>query len=102
GSPNARELDAYLGLEYAFSHTRFSKMPKGLQVIPLVSLQYMYLSIQSYKERRAALFNLKVSHQRAKSLRPSLGFRLNQTWDWENVSFSPELIALWQKEFLDK
>jgi len=77
-------------------------MPKGLQIIPLASVQYIYLGIDDYKERGADLFNIKVGSQHPKSFRSNLGFRLSQTWDWKDVSFSPEIMASWQREYLDK
>jgi uncharacterized protein YhjY with autotransporter beta-barrel domain len=102
GTPKAGEFDAFLGVEYAFRESGFSVMPKGLQIIPLASVQYIYLGIDDYKERGADLFNIKVGSQHPKSFRSNLGFRLSQTWDWKDVSFSPEIMASWQREYLDK
>jgi hypothetical protein len=102
GSPRGGEFDALLGLEYAFDRSKFCAMPECLQVVPLVSLQYTYLHAGKYRERGAGLFDLHFSSQTAQSLRSTLGARLNYTWKWTDVVFTPELNLGWQREFLDK
>lgn len=101
-SPGAGEFDAFFGLEYAIRKSNVSGMPKCLQIIPLASVQFMYLTIGEYKEKGADSFDMKIGSQHPKSLRTSLGFRVNENWNWTNVSFSPELTFAWQREFFDK
>jgi hypothetical protein len=95
GKPRGAEFDALLGLEYAIKN-------KHLQIIPLVSIQYIHLNVQKYQEHGAGLFDLKFASQTAKSLRSTLGTRVNYSWQWTNVVFTPELNLGWQREFFDK
>jgi hypothetical protein len=102
GSPQGGEFDALLGLEYAFDRNKFCAIPACLQVAPLVSIQYIYLHAEKYREHGAGLFDLNFSGQTAQSLRSTVGARLNYTWKWADVSFTPEFNVGWQREFLDK
>lgn len=99
GSPRGSEFDALLGFEYAIQD---HGMPERLQIIPLVSLQYIHLNVQKYHEHGAGLFDLNFASQTAKSLRSTLGTRINYSWQWTNVVFTPELNLGWQREFFDK
>ena len=102
GSPRGAEFDTQLEIEYAFGDSAFSAMPETLQIIPLASLQYTYLHIDKYKEKGYQPFALDISQQNVKSLRSTLGFRINYSWMTENVEISPEANFGWQREFLDK
>ena len=77
-------------------------MPERLQIIPLVSIQYIHLNVKKYHEHGAGLFDLNFASQTAKSLRSTLGTRINYSWEWTNVVFTPELNLGWQREFFDK
>ncbi|NNM43519.1 MAG: autotransporter outer membrane beta-barrel domain-containing protein [Chlamydiae bacterium] len=96
------EFDTLLGVEYVFKKSAFSIMPEKLEISPLASVQYMYIHIDSYKDRDSAFSPMNVSQQNQKSLRSTLGMRVNYEWDSQNVKFSPELTLSWQREFLDK
>ncbi|NNM44252.1 MAG: autotransporter domain-containing protein, partial [Chlamydiae bacterium] len=96
------EFDTLLGIEYSFRNSVFTDIPEKLQVIPLASIQYMYIHIDDYKEKGSSLFAMNVSKQNQKSLRSTLGFRVNYEWDFQNVKFSPEFTLSWQREYLDK
>lgn len=107
GSPQGGECDALLGVEYTFSHRKFLKIPKRLEITPLASLQYIYLHVGGYTEEEASTFDLRVKEQTVQSLRSTLGARLNYTWlkDICTPSLFPNLtVAIdlaWQREFLD-
>jgi outer membrane autotransporter protein len=99
GKPGGAEFDALLGLEYALQD---HGMPERFQIIPLVSIQYIHLDVEKYHEHGAGLFDLKFGSQIAQSLRSTLGTRVNYSWEWKDVVFTPELNLGWQREFLDK
>jgi hypothetical protein len=100
-APSGGEFNALLGAEYAFSQDSFSWMPDRLVVAPMASLQYIILSIDRYKERGAGLFDLKIGHQHAESLRSLLGGKVNYSWIWTDLSFAVQADAAWQREYLD-
>ncbi|NNM44127.1 MAG: autotransporter domain-containing protein [Chlamydiae bacterium] len=102
GTPKGAEFDSLIGAEYSFRNSAFSAIPEGLQIIPEVALEYMYLHIDQYSEKGFQSFAFKTSQQNVKSLRSNLGFRLNYTWKTTNVEISPEANFAWQREFLDK
>lgn len=95
GTPRGAEFDTLLGLEYAIQRHR-------LQVIPQASLQYVHLNVKKYREHGANHFDLDFASQTAKSLRSTLGARVNYCWSWKDVAFTPELNLAWQREFFDK
>lgn len=102
GSPQGAEFDALAGMEYTFERSEFQAMPEHLQVVPLVNLQYIYLHVNQYHEHGAGIFNVKYISQNARSLRSTLGTRINYQWKWGNVGFTPEINLAWQREYLDK
>ncbi|MBS0647679.1 MAG: autotransporter domain-containing protein [Verrucomicrobia bacterium] len=95
GTPRGTEFDTLLGLEYAIKYHR-------LQVIPQASLQYVHLNVKQYREHGTDHFDLQFARQTAKSLRSTLGARVNYCWSWKKVAFTPELNLGWQREFFDK
>ena len=102
GTPRGAELDALLGIEYAFRNSRYSVIPDGFQVIPMASIQYAYLHIDDFKEKGNPLHAMKISKQNVKSLRSNLGVRFDYTWKNSDIEFSPAVNLGWQREFLDK
>ncbi len=94
GKPKGSEFDAFAGLEYTFSTCQF-------RAIPLASLQYITLNTESYHERGAGGFDLKVAHQKARSLRSTLGTRLNYGWK-KRLAFNAEVDLAWQREYLSQ
>ncbi|NNM43388.1 MAG: autotransporter domain-containing protein [Chlamydiae bacterium] len=102
GTPRGAELDALLGIEYAFRNSRYRVIPDGFQVIPMASIQYTYLHIDDFKEKGNPLHAMKVAKQNVKSLRTNLGVRFDYTWKNQDVTISPALNFNWQREFLDK
>ncbi|MBS0647681.1 MAG: autotransporter domain-containing protein [Verrucomicrobia bacterium] len=102
GSPQGVEYDVLGGMEYTFEKQKYEGMPEHLQIIPLVNIQYIYLHVNKYQERGAGDFNLHFDSQIARSLRSTLGTRLNYLWKWGNVSFRPEINLAWQREYADK
>jgi len=102
GSPQGVEFDALAGMEYTFEKNEFQEMPEHLKVVPLVNLQYIYLHVNRYHEHGAGTFNMNYDSQNARSLRSTLGTRIQYRWKWENVAFAPEINLAWQREYLDK
>ncbi len=101
GKPHAIALDALFGIEYALVKRR-NKIPTGFELVPMASVQYVYLRADGYKEHHAGIFDMRVEHQKIKSLRSGLGLRLNHTCEGKNVTFVPEIYGEWQREFLNK
>jgi outer membrane autotransporter protein len=94
GKPRAIEFDALFGIEYTVSHHNF-------KFIPMVNIQYIFLDIDKYTEHKAGIFDLAVGSQRPKSLRSQLGAWISNTWQWQDLTFTPELNLGWQREYLD-
>jgi len=102
GTPQGVEFDALAGMEYTFEKKEYCGMPEHLQVVPLVNLQYIYLHVNNYREHGAGLFDLQYESQNVRSLRSTLGTRINYSWEWTNVVFTPEVNVAWQWEYFDK
>ena len=103
GAPHGAEFDALLGMEYSFRDSVFTAMPERLQIIPMASVEYMYLHINDYTECGFQPHALHVSKQNVKSLRSNLGFRISYIWHrTENIDISPQVNFNWQREYLDK
>jgi uncharacterized protein with beta-barrel porin domain len=95
------EVDALIGTQYLFSHRQFDSIPCGLEIVPMVNLQYIYQGVGSYKEHGAGAYDLKFHKQGFQSLRSTLGTWLQYIWSWKNFSFTPLVNIGWQREFLD-
>ncbi len=102
GTPQGVEFDALVGMEYTFEKKGMCGMPEHLQVVPLINLQYIYLHVNKYLEHGAGMFGLQYDSQNVRSLRSTLGTRINYSWEWTNVVFKPEVNLGWQWEFFDK
>ena len=92
--PDGGEFDAYIGSEYALQSGCFNW-------IPFISLQYMYLHMDQYKENGGNLYDLEIDSQKADSLRSTLGMRLNNTWQVRKGTVFLEGVLGWQREYLD-
>ena len=101
GTPHGESFDALLGVEYALASRQLTGIPKHLQVIPLANVQYAYLRAEHYEEHGAGAFDMEVRGQHIKSLRSSLGFRVNYAWEMTNFTFTPEIYGEWQREYLN-
>jgi len=95
GKPHGFAYDGLLGIEYALGMCNF-------HFIPLANAQYIYLRAESYNEHGAGSFDINVRSQHIKSLRSSLGFRLNYYYEKCNIKFIPEIYGEWQREYLNK
>lgn len=95
GKPHGFGYDGLLGIEYSVGN-------KCFHFIPLVNAQYIYLRADGYNEHGAGSFDLHVQSQRVKSLRSSLGFRMNYYVQKCNFLFIPEIYGEWQREYLNK
>jgi hypothetical protein len=96
------EVDALIGADYLFSHCQFASIPRGLEVVPMINLQYIYQGVGSYKEHGAGVLDLKFHKQGFQSLRSTLGTWLQYIWNWRNFSFTPLIDLAWQREYLDR
>lgn len=102
GRPHGYEFDSLLGLDYIFSNPDYTSIPKELFLTPYFNVQYLQVKVDRYRERGGHLFNLKVGQQIARSLRSTLGFRLECLFESENLQVEPFFDLAWQYEFLDK
>ena len=102
GKSSGPEADLFVELEYVFRHKRFSAIPKDFKIVPIGALQYTYTKINSYKEKGAGRYNLKVDAQDASTLSTLLGFRTNYEFKTKSdIAVTPELSILWQYQYLD-
>jgi hypothetical protein len=101
-NPRGAEVDALIGAQYLFSPHQFASIPCGLEIAPLLNLQYIYQGMGSYKEHGAGVLDLKFHKQGFQSLRSTLGTWLQYIWNWKNFSFTPLFNVAWQREYLDR
>jgi len=101
-NPRGAEVDALIGADYLFSHCQFASIPRGLEIVPMLNLQYIYQGVGSYKEHGAGDLDLKFHKQGFQSLRSTLGTWLQYIWSWKNFSFTPLIDIAWQREYLDR
>jgi hypothetical protein len=102
GKSRGAIANALVGAEYTFAHSQFDDIPCGLEISPLLNLQYVYQGLGSYKEYGTTDFDLKFHKQGFQSLRTTLGTWLRYEWSWENFSITPLVDIAWQREFLDR
>ncbi|HSW72874.1 MAG TPA: autotransporter outer membrane beta-barrel domain-containing protein, partial [Chlamydiales bacterium] len=94
GKPNGFGYDALFGFEYAIGGCNF-------HFIPLANAQYIYLRAEKFNEKGSA--GIHIDSQRVKSLRSSVGFRLNYYNDnSEDLIVIPEFYAEWQREYMNR
>ncbi len=96
GSPQGSEFDSLFGLEYTI------RVGEHGRLLPQAQLQYIYASVNGYKEHHAGIYDLKFHPQHLKSLRTGLGLKGGYTCTWEDFTFTPEANLMWQHEFLAK
>jgi uncharacterized protein YhjY with autotransporter beta-barrel domain len=85
-------VSAYLGGGYAFNL-------KDWAIGPFVSLRYIYLSEESFRERGAGSVDLSVDHRDTDSLISELGLRLARIFEIKYGSLIPEVSAAWSYDF---
>ncbi len=94
GKPNGFGYDALFGFEYALGGCNF-------HFIPLANAQYIYLRAEKFNEKGSA--GIHIDSQRVKSLRSSVGFRLNYYNETnEDLIVIPEFYAEWQREYMNR
>jgi uncharacterized protein with beta-barrel porin domain len=101
GNSRGAEVDALIGAQYLFAHHQFASIPCGLEVIPMVNLQYIYQGIGSYKEHGAGIQDFKFHKQGFQSLRTTVRTWLQYSWNWEDFSLTSLVNIGWQREFLN-
>ena len=89
-------------MEYTFEKEKCECITGHWQVVPQLNLQYIYVHVNGYQEHGAKLLDLKYQSQNVRSLRSMLGTRINYSWEWPNVVFTPEINLAWQWEFFDE
>ncbi len=95
GKPHGFGYDGLFGIEYSVGNGCF-------HFIPLVNAQYIYLRVDGYNEHGAGSSDIHVQSQKVKSLRSSLGFRMNYYLRKCNFTFIPEIYGEWQREYRNK
>ncbi|HUD01622.1 MAG TPA: autotransporter outer membrane beta-barrel domain-containing protein [Rhabdochlamydiaceae bacterium] len=93
--------DALMEAEYIFSHLQFKTFPRNLRLIPLLNVQYIWMDVTGFIEKNASYYAIQVNSQQIQSLRSSLGLRLDYAIRRKHITFLPELVVAWQREFLD-
>jgi autotransporter-associated beta strand protein len=68
GKTTGAIIDALAGAEYIYTTHNF-------QIVPTANLQYVYLTMHSYTEGGAGIYNLSVQEQKLNSLQTYLGSR---------------------------
>ncbi|MDR3229126.1 MAG: autotransporter domain-containing protein [Puniceicoccales bacterium] len=94
GSPDGNSF-------FASFETGYEWLVDGWAFGPLAGVDYSHSSIDSYREGGDSWQNLAVDKQTIKSLVTRLGARVNRTFDFDFLSFQPELRAEWVHEFED-
>ncbi len=95
------EAGSFVGLEYLFSKARFPGMG-NCRVIPLAYLQYVFVSMDDYREHGAGEFNLKMHVNSLHSLSSFLGARSNYLFTaGKHVMIRPEVTLGWRREYLN-
>jgi len=64
---------------------------KGLEIVPLVALNYTYLHLDGYTEKGADSLNLSVDPQSYNTLELGMGFRISRAFETKNNIWTPEL-----------
>ncbi|QDU32711.1 Extracellular serine protease precursor [Poriferisphaera corsica] len=67
---------------------------------PQLALQYVNLQIGSHSESGADSLNLDVGAFQGNSFVTRLGFRVNYTYETEDLLLVPEVVGFWQHEYL--
>jgi len=71
-------------------------------ITPEAGLQYTHLDVNSFTESGAGVFDLSEGSQGIDSLRSHVGFKANKAYSLgRDLTFIPELRALWYHEFMD-
>jgi hypothetical protein len=102
GKPRGSQFDALLDLEYTLSKPNGYDFPSGFQIIPMASLQYIYMDVSKYHEHGADLADLMFKSQQIKSLTSVFGAWFNYNWDWKNFDFTMEANLGWQREYFNR
>ncbi|HOT41133.1 MAG TPA: autotransporter domain-containing protein [Syntrophorhabdaceae bacterium] len=92
--PSGHQFAAYGGAGYDFK--------KGnLSFGPTLSLQYVYLNLDSYTESGAGALNLDVERQTGNSFQSNIGGRMTYKWQTKNAEYLPSIWASYGHEFLN-
>jgi outer membrane autotransporter protein len=91
GSTDGQEFSAFVGTGYNFHFGNFA-------VGPIASVQYSYVSINSFDEQ-GGLIPLQIHSDSEESWRTDLGLQASYTWHCGNVLLVPSIRAAWEHEF---
>src|SRR5712691_1865223 len=94
GDTSGQQVVANVGAGYEF--------PLGATTLtPYGRLEYVFLHVNGFREKRAAGLNLKIDDQDVPSLRSALGGRITHAVSTPIGVFVPQVHAEWRHEFLD-
>jgi uncharacterized protein YhjY with autotransporter beta-barrel domain len=71
------------------------------RISPIAGLQYTHIGIDSYNETGGGAFDLDVADENIDSLRSKIGFHIMRNFDWDGITFTPDLRASWYHEYLN-
>ena len=94
GNPHGWNVDAYLETGYDFWYQKMRFTPK-------LALQYVYLWISEYQEKKEGPLSFNVSSRSNDSLRSWLGASIGGETQIFSTKFIPSLRAFWVYEFTD-
>ena len=101
GSAGGPMLNTLVGIEYEFTHRRYSAMPASLRIASIATLQYAWATIGGYKEHGAGIFDHEMGRQSAQGLWSFLGFRANAPVAAKaHWTLRPEIFLGWQYQYL--
>ena len=94
GDTSGQQAIANVGTGYEF--------PMGATTLtPYGRLEYVFLHVNGFREKRAAGLNLKLDDQDVSSLRSALGGRITHAVSTRIGVFVPQVHAEWRHEFID-
>lgn len=94
-SSSARTFDALFGADYTFCF-------EGLNVTPLVAVQYMNAYFKEYTETRAGFFNNVIDAIQFDSFRSVVGFEADYCFQVKGYTIAPSINFAWQREYRDR
>jgi len=73
----------------------------GFQLIPEIAIDALYLTQSAYDEVSASGINLRLKSQNQQSVRAFAGILGQGSFEYDDGSFVPQLLAGWSQEFMN-
>jgi len=89
-----QQYSGYLGMGYTFNKG------KGLEVTPLMSMQYMHLHLNTYEETEAGALNLNIDAQDYDLVQSGVGIKFDYPLKWPKFEIIPEFRWIWLHDFI--